>query len=315
LSVQDRERLLAAAIREQGGRYLEARRTLEVMNEALATIRRTRDLLERRANEGEVPKLDANLAAVEVGRLEADQALATADADVAAIELKTLAGLDPGAPLALRDSLESLVPTPPPTPSPEGPETALQARPDIREASTRVALADARLAQARREGRWDMTLSGSYSRMHFGFSQRGFDQTGRLVPIDDVFHSVTVSAKIAVPLWHRNQGDVATAQADRNGAEERLAARERSARGELLAALTRDREARRAVEVYASAVRGLARQNVDVLLQSYDLGRTPLSDLLAGQRRYLEVEAAYTSVLSRAWQAGVALRRARGEIR
>ena len=42
----------------------------------------------------------------------------------------------------------------------------------------------------------------------------------------------------------------------------------------------RDREARRAVELYASTVRDLARQNVDVVLEAYDLGRFPLSDLL-----------------------------------
>jgi len=46
-----------------------------------------------------------------------------------------------------------------------------------------------------------------------------------------------------------------------------------------------------------------------------DLGRTPLNDLLIEQRRYLDVEAGYTSVLQRAWGTRVALRRARGEIR
>ena len=63
------------------------------------------------------------------------------------------------------------------------------------------------------------------------------------------------------------------------------------------------------------SIRDLARQNVEVQLEAYDLGRTPLTDLLAEQRRYLDVEAAYTSVLSRAYEARVALRRAQGEIR
>ncbi|HKC54581.1 MAG TPA: TolC family protein, partial [Vicinamibacterales bacterium] len=63
------------------------------------------------------------------------------------------------------------------------------------------------------------------------------------------------------------------------------------------------------------SLRDLARQNVDVQLEAYDLGRTPLSDLLAEQRRYLDVEAAYTSMLARAYDARVALRRARGESR
>jgi len=40
-----------------------------------------------------------------------------------------------------------------------------------------------------------------------------------------------------------------------------------------------------------------------------------LNDVLTEQRRYLDVEAGYTSVLQRAWDTRVALRRARGEIR
>ncbi len=67
--------------------------------------------------------------------------------------------------------------------------------------------------------------------------------------------------------------------------------------------------------MYSTTVRQQARQNVEVELEAYDLGRTPFSDLLTEQRRYLDVEAAYTAALSRAFQAQVALRRARGEIR
>jgi outer membrane protein TolC len=67
--------------------------------------------------------------------------------------------------------------------------------------------------------------------------------------------------------------------------------------------------------MYNTGIRDLARQNVEVQLEAYDLGRTALSDVLAEQRRYLDVEAAYTSVLARAYGASVALRKARGEIR
>jgi outer membrane protein TolC len=54
---------------------------------------------------------------------------------------------------------------------------------------------------------------------------------------------------------------------------------------------------------------------VEVQLEAYDLGRTQLTELLAEQRRYLDVETGYTNVLSRAYDARVALRQARGEIR
>jgi outer membrane protein TolC len=185
----------------------------------------------------------------------------------------------------------------------------------VREAASRVTVADARIEAARREGRADVTLIGNYGREGYGFNQRGFDESGRLVPVQGSFHSFTVGAAFLLPARNRNQGAIATALAQRTAEEQTLAARQLAAQAELDAALVRDREARRAVELYATSLRDLARQNVDVQLEAYDLGRTPLNDLLTEQRRYLDVEAGYTSALERAWGTRVALRRARGEIR
>ena len=83
LAVQDRERMLAASVRDQAGRLLAARRNVEIMNEALMAARRMRELLDAKVTEGYTPKLDANIAAVEAGRLEADLVIAQADAEAA----------------------------------------------------------------------------------------------------------------------------------------------------------------------------------------------------------------------------------------
>lgn len=312
-AVQDRERLLAAQVRQQAGRLLAARRNVEITNEALTTARRMRELLDAKVTEGYTPKLDANIAAVEVGRLEADLALAQADAEAAAIELKALAGLAANETLVLRESLEMLVRA-----NDEGgqqPAPSIAARPDVREAASRVTVAEARVEAARREGRTDMSLIGNYGREGYGFDQRGFDDAGRLVPVQGNFHSFTFGATVMLPVRNRNQGTVASALAQRMADEQSLAARQLRAQAELDAAAVRDREARRAVDMYATSIRDLARQNVDVQLEAYDLGRTPLNDLLTEQRRYLDVEAGYTSVLERAWDTRVALRSARGETR
>ncbi len=312
LSVRERERLLAAAVREQAGRLLAARRVLEVTTEALTEARRTRDLVDRQVTEGRAPKLDSNLATLEALQVEAEAALAAGEAEAAIIELKALAGLPPDAPLVILDSLESLVlsaPVPRLTPA-----AAMETRPDIREALALVTLADAQAEDARSAGGFDMTVVGAYTRNRSGFDQQGFDSSGVRVPIEGVFHTATLGARVTLPLFHRNQGAQASAHAERGRAEALFDARQRAARAEIDAAGARDREARRAVELYASTVRDLARQNVDIVLEAYDLGRFPLSDLLAHQRRYLEMESAYTAVLSRAYQAWAAVRRALGEI-
>lgn len=312
LSVRDRERLVASAVREQAGRLLAAQRTLDVTNESLTAARRMRDLLERRVTEGGTTRLDANLAAVEAMRLEAEAAIAAGDVAAALVELKATVGLAPDAPLMLADSLE-VVAGAPVVPR-LTPTAALEARPDLREAIARIASADARAGQAREEARTDVTLTAGYTRMRFGFDQLGLDARGSAVPIQGIFHSVTVGARVTLPWRNRNQGALAAAEAERTGAEALFAARQRAARAEIDAALARERETRRAVELYAATIRTLARQNVEVMLEAYDLGRFPLSDVLAEQRRYLDVEAGYTTVLMRAYDARTAVARAFGEI-
>ncbi|MGH9255004.1 MAG: TolC family protein [Vicinamibacterales bacterium] len=312
LSIRDRERLLASMVREQAGRVLAVRRTLELTNEALTAARRMRELLDRGVTEGGSTKLDANLAGVEALRLEAETALSTGDLDAATIELKALVGLAPDAPLALSDSLEALVGAP--MVPQMTPVAAIEARPDLREAIARIGLAEARTEEARRDARSEIWVVGGWTRNRWMFPQLGLDQRGMTVPIQNTFHTYVVGAKVTLPLSNRNQGALASAQAERQGAELLFAARQRAARAEMDAALAREREARRAVEIYATTVRELARQNVDVMLEAYDLGRFPLSDLLAEQRRYLDVEAGYTTVLSRAYEARTAVARAFGEM-
>ncbi len=311
LSIRDRERLLASAVREQVGRVLAARRNLELTNEALTAARRMRDLLDRRVTEGGSTKLDANVAAVEAMRLEADAALAAGELEGTTIELRALVGLAADAPLALSESLESLaaVPTVPRLTA----TAAIEARPDLREAIARIQLADARIEQTARDARSEVSLLGGWTRSHWTFPQFGLDHSGAHVPIQNTFNSYLVGAKVTLPFSNRNQGALASVQAERSGAELLFAARQRAARAEIDAAVAREREARRAVEIYSTTVRELARQNVDVMLEAYDLGRFPLSDVLTEQRRYLEVEGAYTDVLLRAYEARAAVARAFGE--
>ncbi|HEY5617640.1 MAG TPA: TolC family protein [Vicinamibacterales bacterium] len=313
LSIRDRERLLASAVREQAGRVLAARRALELTNEALTVARRIRDLLDRRVTEGGSTKLDANLAAVEALRLEAEAAVAAGDVEAATIELKALAGLAPDARLVLSESLEALVGSP--MVPPMTPVAAMEARPDLREAIARIGLADARAEEARQDARSEISMVGGYARNHYTFPQLGFNERGVPVPIQNSFHTFTIGARMTLPWSNRNQGVLASALAERQGAEALFSARQRAARAEIDASVAREREARRAVEIYATTVRELARQNVDVILEGYDLGRFPLSDVLMEQRRYLDVETAYTEVLSRAYDARTAVARAFGETR
>jgi outer membrane protein TolC len=69
------------------------------------------------------------------------------------------------------------------------------------------------------------------------------------------------------------------------------------------------------LNVYSQDTRALAKKNLDVIGQSYDLGRVRLFDVLNERRRYLETERAYTTALREAYDARQALRKALGEVR
>ena len=61
--------------------------------------------------------------------------------------------------------------------------------------------------------------------------------------------------------------------------------------------------------------RTLSRQNLTVVGQSYELGRVTVFDVLAEQRRYLDVENVYTDVLRAAYDGRTALNLALGDVK
>ena len=310
-AVADRERLLVAEVRIQYGAAAAAVRDVVVADDLVAAAQRQWDVVRARVDAGGTPPLERDLLEVELRRFEAGRLLAAGRADVAVVQLKQLLGMSPNEPLLLRETLEVLVAGS--VDSVSASPTAIATRPDVREAEARVTVADARIDQADREGRIDISLFGTYMRMDAGFPQQGVGAAGALERVRGQFNYVAAGATVMLPLFNRNQGQVAVAQAERSGAEARREAAELAARAEVAAAQARDARARRAVSLYVDGVRTLARQNLNVVQQTFDLGRATVFDVLAEQRRYLEIEQAYTTALREAWEARVALKRALGD--
>lgn len=311
---EDRVRLLVAEVRMQYGAAVAAVRELEVAEELVTAAQRQLDLVRARVEAGRTPPLDRDLLDVEVRRLDAARVVAIGRVAAALVGLKQRLGMPPTEPLQLRDSLDALVASIG-IESPGVQSVTPSVRSDVREADARVALAGARIDQAHREGRVDVSLFGSYMRMDNGFRQQGIGPTGAFERVRGRFNYVAAGATVSVPLLNRNQGQVAAAQAERLGAEARRDAIDLAARAEVAAAQARDAQAQRAVEIYGGGVRDLARQNLDVVRQAFDLGRATVFDVLAEQKRWLEIEQGYTAAAREAWEGRVALTRARGETR
>jgi cobalt-zinc-cadmium efflux system outer membrane protein len=120
---------------------------------------------------------------------------------------------------------------------------------------------------------------------------------------------------LTIPVFDRNQGEIAVARAERTGAAAAHEAARLAAEAELASARARDERARQAVKLYGDGAQTLARHNLAVVGQSYELGRVTVFDVLAERRRYLDVERAYTEALRAAYEARTALNRALGEVR
>ena len=309
-ALQDRRRLLAADIRRQYGDVLAAVRRLDLFDAVLAASGRTYDLLRNRVAEGAAAPLDRDLAFVDLKRLEAGRELALGQVAISLTKLKTLLGRAPDAPLTLTDSLEDLVNGA----AAQAFGAALPAeRGDVRQATAELALARARSRQAMLEGRPDIGLFAGYMRMDAGFPQLGLGSSGAPEPIQGVFHNAAAGLRLSIPLFNRGQGDIAAAKARELNASEMVRARRLGASAEVAQARARLDAARRTLAAYSGETRAVARRNLDVVRETYTLGRATLFDVLNEQRRYLEFEGGYLDALVETFSSQNDLRRALGE--
>ena len=313
LAVSDRQRLLIADVRARYGEVLATLRDLALFDDLVTAIGRQRDLLRARVDEGATAPLDRDLVEVEVRRLEADRVLQAGRVEAALIALKRVLGARADATVTVRETLEDVVRRESAAVPVADATTVVERRADVRESAAQVEVAGAKLERARSEGRFDINLFASYSRMNSGFPQLGATPTGSLTPIRDVFHYVAAGAMVTVPVRNRNQGEIAAAQAERHGAALSLDAARLTAETELAAARARDEHAQRAVQLYSGGAQTLARQTLSVVEQSFQLGRVTVFDILTERRRYIDVERGYTEALRAAFEARTALNQAIGE--
>jgi cobalt-zinc-cadmium efflux system outer membrane protein len=312
--VADRERVLAADVRTRYGDVVATIRDLTLFDEVVAATQNQFDLLRSRVEQGASPPLERDLLDVELRRAQAERLLQTARTETAVFELKRVLGMNADATLTVRDTFETLVQRE----SAVAPQvwdmsTTVEQRADVREAAARIDTAVAKVDRAQSEGRFDVSLFGNYMRMDAGFPQRGFAPDGRLERVRGQFNYWSAGAMVTIPVLNRNQGEVAVARAEQTGATAAHEAARLAAEAELASARVRDERAREAVKIYGSGAQSLARLNLTVVGQSYELGRVTVFEVLAERRRYLEVERAYTEALRAAYEARTALNRALGE--
>ena len=306
-AVADRERWIAAEVRSRFGDALAAVRNLAFAEQLLALNREFLRLTDDRARKGAAAPLDADEVRVEVNRIEAQRIGAVAQAELAMLALKEAAGMRPEEPLRVKGNLEE------PAPALNATELlriALAHRPDLAEARAAEQLAAATRSQDRAESRPDASLSASYERPDTGFSQRAFNPAGNLSPIRQTFNYAVFGLTISLPLFDRRQGALIADTALMEAARHRREYAELVVRHDVEQARVRYVLALSQAEVYRTGVRDQADHNLEIVRKTYEYGRTPVLDVIAEQRRYIDIETGYTGILHAVYLARVALERA-----
>jgi outer membrane protein, heavy metal efflux system len=308
-AVANKQRLLAGEVRLRFAETLAAARNAEFVEQLFQANREFLKLTENRVREGAIPSLDAEEVRVETSRIESLRINYQAKAEIAMLALKEAAGMQPEENLRLKGTLEQ------PALSLDKTrllQLAADHRPDLAAERANEAMAAATVHQQQAEAKADATFSAGYERPNSGFSFSAFDSDGNLQPIRQTFNYAVFGMRWTLPLFNRNQGAIAAAKADVSAAHDQVAASDLMLRHDVTQNLVRYQAAQERVAVYRKGVRDQAARNLDVVRQTYGYGRIPLLDVIAEQRRFIDIETGYTDVLLDAYASRVALERAIG---
>ena len=282
------ERLLAADVRFKFGEVLAAIKKLEVTEKTLTAAKQGFDLVAARVTTGKIAPLEQNVFLVEVNRLQSIRETAEGKVEIAMFELRNMIGMKPDEHLRLRGDFDNLIASL--RPLDESTDHALKERPDLQGARTVEQLAAARVEQAKSGGKIDANIKSGYQRMNSSFPVSGFDASGVLRPVQDVFHFFTFGVEINLPVRNRNQGTVEAAIFDQEAAKRRTEFGELTVRREVASAFARYNRAARSLSIFQNGVRDQANANLQVILQTYELGARSLLDYIAEERRFLGIE-------------------------
>lgn len=178
--------------------------------------------------------------------------------------------------------------------------TALESRADRKQAVAQVAQSEAAITLAERQRFPDLSLLLQYQQLGTG---------------DNAPQPPTVSVGIGLPLpiFYRQQGEIARAESEREAA---LVARRRLeavVAADLESAVNGYATARRIVERYESALLERAKRALDITQVQFTAGSATLTDLLDAQRSWVQVNSGYYAELVNYWTAVFLLEQAIGK--
>ncbi len=300
----------------------EARARLAV--EALELARALEEATGRRFAAGDVPELERNGAALERARAEARAALARAEVAGARAVLNRRLGRPAAAPLSVavmgageaevvQAGAAELSSSAQAAARPDSraaratlPSPLLTERPELQAARAEEAAATAEVELLRRERFPDPTLGLGYER------ERRPESHGAITDLHTE-HLLVARLSVPLPLWERNQRELAEARARRSAREAERVAREREVEAATAMAGSTF-EAARAAHTALNAALPAVERNLDLVRRAYEAGELGLDALLLARDRAFAARAETVDAAAELARARTALLRAEGRL-
>lgn len=291
--IADRERRLTVEVQAAYVAVLASLRELEITEQMNNNDAQTARIVEARVIEGESAPLELSLIRAEVDRLRSQRALAEGRVEAALLRLKSLTGIPPEEPLRLNETLMTTALTEPPPSIEQTIDIALRSRPDLQLARLNERVAEAALRSIRAEAIPDVTVSARYS-----FDRSLTELPDPLSPFPDTSRRLSFGVSLELPLANRNQGARAEALAAMRQAQRRREFAEQLVRYEVAGAQSRYEASRTALATFEQGVLGRSTQNINMIRQAYRLGAFRVTEVLAEQRRLIDLEREYILLLT-----------------
>ncbi|HUX66966.1 MAG TPA: TolC family protein [Terriglobales bacterium] len=156
---------------------------------------------------------------------------------------------------------------------------ALAHRPDLRASTQGITAAQSQYKLAQADGKRDLTASAQYTHAA-GLSSMGY------------------TFNIEIPVFDRNQGEIARTAAATTQAQDLAVAARQQVLTDVATALEAVDEGGRIVQYYTSGYRDQAKRALDIRQYSYTRGASSLLDLLDAERTYRTTELGYRQALA-----------------
>ena len=182
-------------------------------------------------------------------------------------------------------------------------EVLLQQSPDVRVARASVERARAVLARARAERVPDLFVRGGLGYSYDRFEAPPFSLVGQRKGLEG-----QLQVGVNVPLFNRNQGGIAAADAEVAIAERDLERVQLLLRTRFAAGFREYRNAQQVVERYRTQIIARAREAYELQLQNFRGMATAYPQVLAAQRTLFQVQVEYARALVQLREQAVRLR-------